>query len=139
VNFILDTNVVSELAKPAVNPGVAKFLAETGEESTFLTVITLAELHYGMEQLPFRAKRERLKSWLEIDLVQRFSGRIFAMDGDAAAEWGRIMARAEKLGRPMSEMDAWIAAVATIEELVMVTRNTSDFAGFRGDLLNPWT
>jgi predicted nucleic acid-binding protein len=139
VNFLLDTNVVSELAKPAANPGVARFLAETDENSIFLAVITLAELQYGIERMPAGLKRERLKNWLEGDLVARFDGRIFAMDILAATEWGRIMARGEKLGRPMSEMDAWIAAVAAVRDLVLVTRNTPDFAGYNGKLFNPWT
>lgn len=139
MTFILDTNVVSELARTAANPGVLRFLTATAEDSTFLTVITLAELQYGIERMPFGAKRERLKSWLEADLLLRFAGRILAMDNLAAAAWGGVMARAEKLGRPMSEMDGWIAAVATVEKLTIVTRNTSDFSGFKGELLNPWS
>jgi predicted nucleic acid-binding protein len=80
-----------------------------------------------------------LKSWLEAELLLRFAGRILATNNLAAAAWGGLMAGAEKLGRPMSEMDGWIAAIATVEKLTIVTRNTSDFSGFKGDLLNRWT
>jgi len=88
-----------------------------------LTVIILAELQYGIEPMPFGAKRERWKSWLEADLLLRFAGRILPMDNLAAAAWGGLMAGAEKLGRPMSEMDGWIAAVATVRKLSIVTRD----------------
>jgi len=120
-------------------PGVLRFLTATAEDSTFLTLIIFAELQHGIEPMPFGAKRERLKSWLEADLLLRFAGRILPMGNLAAAAWGGLMAGAEKLGRPMSEMDGWIAAVATVRKLSIVTRDTSDFSGFKGDLLDPWT
>jgi predicted nucleic acid-binding protein len=104
-----------------------------------LTVIILAELQYGIEPMPFGAKRERWKSWLEADLLLRFAGRILPTGNLALAAWGGLMAGAEKLGRPMSEMDGWIAAVATVRKLSIVTRDTSDFSGFKNDLLDPWT
>lgn len=138
MNYLLDTNVVSELVKPAVNRGVAKFFAETDEDAMFLSVVTLAELQYGIERMPAGAKRARLQDWLQENLAPRFDGRTLALDGAVAAEWGRTMARGEKLGRSMTEMDAWIAAVATVHDLALVTRNADDFAAFGGEMANPW-
>jgi predicted nucleic acid-binding protein len=55
-----------------------------------------------------------------------------------ATEWGRLKARGERRGRPVGDMDAWIAATATIHGLTVVTRNVNDFDSFEGELLNPW-
>jgi len=138
VSYLLDTNVVSETSKPVVNAGVSKFLSEAEEDELYVSVVSLAELHYGIQRLALGAKRAKLEQWFAEELLRRFEGRIFLMDGMAGAEWGVIMARGERMGRPMSEMDAWIAATASIHELTIVTRNVVDFAAHQGALLNPW-
>jgi toxin FitB len=139
VSYLLDTNVVSELTKPAVNEGVANFLSSAEEESLFLSVVTLAELRYGIERLSAGANRSRLEGWLEEDLLRRFEKRIFLMDSIVATAWGMIRARAERAGRPITEMDAWIAATAAVHGLIVVSRNIGDFGGYEGKVLNPWT
>lgn len=138
MSYLLDTNVVSETSKPVVNAGVAKFLADADEDELYVSVVSLAELHYGIQRLPQGMKRTRLENWFADELLRRFEGRIFLMDGLAAAEWGVIMARGERMGQPISEMDAWIAATASIHGLTVVTRNVADFAAHQGELLNPW-
>jgi predicted nucleic acid-binding protein len=85
------------------------------------------------------ARREGLTMWLDEEVPRRFEGRILGIDDAAAAEWGRTMARAERAGRPMSEMDAWLAALASVHHLVLVTRNGEDFSGFAGQIHNPWS
>lgn len=138
MSYLLDTNVVSETSKPVVNAGVAKFLADADEDELYVSVVSLAELHYGIQRLSQGMKRTRLENWFADELLRRFEGRIFLMDGLAAAEWGVIMARGERMGQPISEMDAWIAATASIHGLTVVTRNVADFAAHQGELLNPW-
>jgi toxin FitB len=138
VSYLLDTNVVSETSKPVVNAGVSKFLAKAEEDELYVSVVSLAELHYGIQRLSQGAKRAKLEKWFADELLYRFEGRIFLMDGMAAAEWGVIMARGERMGQPMSEIDAWIAATASIHELTIVTCTVADFAAHEGNLLNPW-
>jgi len=138
MSYLLDTNVVSTMAKPPLHEGVGRFLEGAQEDELFLSVVTVAELRYGIERLPEGTKRAKLEQWLEKELIPRFEKRIFVMDGFAALEWGRIKARAERMGRPISEMDAWIAATAAVDGLTIVTRNVEDFASFPGKLLNPW-
>jgi hypothetical protein len=84
------------------------------------------------------AKRARLENWFAEELLRRFEGRVYTMDSLAAAEWGVIMTRGERMRQPISETDAWIAATATVHGLTVVTRNTADFAAHQGPLLNPW-
>ena len=138
MSYLLDTNVVSETTKPVINAGVSRFLSEAEEDELHLSVVSLAELHYGIERLASGTKRARLEKWFAEELLGRFEGRIFVMDGLVAAEWGVIMARADRMGRPISEMDAWIAAIATIHGLTVVTHNLDDFTAHEGKLLNPW-
>lgn len=138
MSYLLDTNVVSEMAHPPIHEGVEKFLNSAEEDNLYLSVVTLAELRYGIERLAAGAKRARLEKWLEGELAPRFENRIFLIDGFAAIEWGKIKARAERLGRPISEMDAWVAATATIHGLTLVTRNVNDFESFSGEIINPW-
>lgn len=70
------------------------------------------------------AKRAKLEKWLLDELLGRFAGRIFLLDGLAAADWGVIMARGERMGQPISAMDAWSTATASIHELTIVTRRS---------------
>jgi predicted nucleic acid-binding protein len=138
VNYLLDTNVVSEWSKPRPNNGVVGFLASTGEESLFLSVITLAELRRGVERLTNGRRRNALEEWLENDLIQRFDDRILGIDRDVANTWGRIIAQAERRGRAPGVMDAWIAAIAEVRGLTVVTRNVADFRPLLGRIFNPW-
>jgi predicted nucleic acid-binding protein len=139
VKYLLDTNVVSELVKQNPDAGVVRFLVNADDSAVALSVITLAELRYGIERLVPGAKRERLTKWLEDELPRRFDERILRIDDVTAAEWGRTMARAERAGRPMSEMDGWLAALAAVHRLVLVTRNGGDFSGFPGEIHDPWS
>ena len=138
MSYLLDTNVVSEMSRPPINAGVADFLSETPEDNLFLSVVTLAELRHGIERLAPGAKRAGLERWLEDDLLRRFERRIFVVESLIANEWGRLKARGEQKGRPANDMDAWIAATATIHGMTVVTRNVDDFRSFEGPLLNPW-
>jgi predicted nucleic acid-binding protein len=138
VSFLLDTNVVSEWIKPRPNPGVVAWIADVDEDRVFLSVVTLAELRYGIERLAPGQRRTRLGDWLEDELPLRFEGRILNIHPAVADTCGRLVARAETMGRPAEAMDAFIAATAEVHGLTVVTRNTSDFQSLSKDVLNPW-
>ncbi len=139
MSFLLDTNVVSEWTRPRPNPGVVEWLSQVDEDEVFLSVVTFAELRHGIERLPAGARRRRLDEWLSHDLPLRFEGRVVGVEGAIADEWGRLVARREARGRPISAMDALIAATAQVHSLTLVTRNTADFQASVKSLLNPWT
>lgn len=88
MNFLLDTNVVSEWTKPQPNAGVTEWLDEVEEENVYLSVVTFAELRHGIERLDPGSRRKRLDTWVRSELPQRFEGRIAPVDGAVADEWG---------------------------------------------------
>jgi hypothetical protein len=139
VTFLLDTNVVSEWVKPRPDPGVITWLEEADEDRVFLSVVTLAELRYGIERMPAGARRSRLDRWLREEMTLRFEQRILSVDALIAETWGRVAARSQAAGRKMSIMDAFLAATAEVHRLTIVTRNVVDFSALGNSVLNPWT
>ena len=121
------------------NPGVVSWLAEVDEDRVFLCMATLAELRYGIERMAAGSRRKRLETWLREDIPLRFEGRILSADAAVADAWGKIVARREVMGRPISAMDAFFAATAEVYALALVTRNTSDFEAAVKTVVNPWT
>jgi len=138
VNFLLDTNVVSEWAKPSPDAGVIRWLVEQDEDRLFLSVITLAELRRGVERMGLEARRSRLEQWLEDEMTERFAGRILGIDERIANQWGRFLALSEGRGKRMNLMDGFLAATAGVMGLTLVTRNTKDFEVSGCSLLSPW-
>ena len=139
MNFLLDTNVVSEWVKPRPSPGVVEWLASADEDRLFLSVATLAELRYGIERLPAGRKSVQLQEWLETELRSRFEGRVVVIDEAVAALWGKLLAKADAVGRPIGAMDGFLAATAAAHQMTLVTRNEMDFAGAGIKTFNPWT
>ena len=139
MSFLLDTNVVSEWAKPRPNPGLMRWLSEADEDRLFLSVITLAEVRFGVQRLATGARRDQLDAWIREDLTERFEGRILVVDEAVAGAWGQLMAASEARGRRMNLMDCFLAATALVRGLTLVTRDADDFSGFGGAVLDPWT
>jgi len=138
VSFLLDTNVISESAKPRPDRGVMDWLATTSEDQLFLSVVSLAELRHGIERMDKGKRRVALDLWLTADLPPRFGDRLLTIDMVTADLWGRTIARAQAAGSPIGAMDAFLAATAEQHQLVLVTRNTSDFQAIGTQLFNPW-
>jgi predicted nucleic acid-binding protein len=138
VNYLLDTNVVSEWAKPRPNPNVVAWLADANEDEIYISVCTLAELRFGIARMPKGRRRDRLDVWLRGDLPARFEGRIIPIDIPIADAWGALQARARKIGRSIDVMDGFLAATAEAYGMTVVTRDTRDFEAVSTSLLNPW-
>ena len=139
MNFLLDTNLVSEWTKPRPNSGVVSWLADADEDRVFISVVTIAELRHGVERLAIGRRRKRLNEWIEGELLFRFDGRILPIDPATADAWGRIVAHRERLGRPIGAMDAFIAATAQVHKLTLATRNQTDFEASVAAVVNPWS
>jgi len=139
MSFLLDTNVVSEWMKPHPNPGVVAWLAEVDEDRTFLSVVTLTELRYGIERMSPGNRKKRLSEWLDEELPGRFEARILEIDNAIADACGRIVASTEAMGLRIELMDGFIAATAEVHRMTVITRNTSHFEPAIKEVLNPWT
>ena len=138
MSFLLDTNVVSEWVKPRPNAGLVRWMETCDEDRIFISVVTLAELSYGVERLVSGRRRTQLERWLQHDLPLRFESRILSVNERVAIAWGVNTAKSESEGRPIGLIDAFVAATAQVHNLTLVTRNVSEF-GFLKQLLNPWT
>ena len=138
MSFLLDTNAVSEWVKPRPNPGLIGWMESTDEDRVFISVVTLADLRYGVERLAAGARRRRLEEWLGRELPLRFEGRMLPVDADVAEAWGKTVSRSEAMGRPIGAMDAFLAATAEVHQLTLVTRDVSDFKVLK-TVMSPWT
>jgi predicted nucleic acid-binding protein len=138
VNLLLDTNVLSEVRRPAPSPKVLAWLDTIDEDRAFISVASIAELRRGIALLEDGRRRSALAAWLAHDLPERFAGRILAIDHAVAERWGDLMAQGRRSGIALSVMDGFFAATALANDLALVTRNVEDFAAFGVKLLNPW-
>ena len=136
--FLLDTNVISELVKPAPHHAVVDWVASTDEDLMFLSVLTVGEIRKGIMGLRAGSRRTRLESWLETGLRARFSGRILPVDEAVADRWGTAAARAAARGRPLPVIDGLLAATAVHHNLTFVTRNVSQVEAAGVLVFDPW-
>lgn len=138
MNYLLDTNVLSEVQRPKPDPRVLAWLDQIDEDRTHLSVISVGEIARGVAQLDEGKRKVALQRWLEVDLPGRFGNRLLPVDRETALTWGKLMAEAKRAGRGLPVMDGWIAATAARHGVTLVTRNTGDFAGIALELFNPW-
>ena len=133
--YLLDTNVVSELRKgDHCDERVSAWSADVEIGDTFISVLTLGEVRKGIEQLRNRDPRQArvFERWLH-DLERRYAGRILFVDGSIADAWGQMYGI-----RNVSVVDGLLAATAKVNDLALVTRNTSDVEGLGVQTLNPF-
>lgn len=138
MNVLLDTNVVSELMRPVCSPAVLSWLSKQTAAHLYTSSVTVAEILYGIEVLPHGQRRRELLEGAERMLTKVFAGRILVFDEPAARSFSQLAAGRRRQGRPISEMDAQIAAIARVHNATLATRNTADFEGCGVRLVNPW-
>jgi predicted nucleic acid-binding protein len=137
--FLLDTNVLSEFNRRGEpDEKVRHWLEAADTESLYASVLTFGEIRFGIELLPPSKRRDQLERWLERDLHEWFEGRILSVDQSIADRWGLVRAQAQLKGRPISVIDALLAATALQHNLTIVSRNASDFSVVDLAVVNPW-
>jgi toxin FitB len=134
-SYLLDTNVISELMTNSPNPNVIQFLAQI--EESYLSVITLHELHYGLNLLPEGQRKKTLAVQLEM-LLMEYSDYIIPLTPVEMTQAAILRATAKQQGYIVHLADALIASTAKVHNLVIATRNTKDFAQLGIELVNPW-
>ncbi|MFK4260159.1 type II toxin-antitoxin system VapC family toxin [Agrobacterium tumefaciens] len=136
--IILDTNVLSELLTPTPSKIVIEWLAAQHPPSVFTTAVTEAEILYGLRLLPEGRRRRDLEAAISPIFAEDLSGRVLPFDRDAADLYAIIATRRRSAGRPISQFDAQIAAIALSRGASVATRNVSDFEGVGVSIINPW-
>jgi toxin FitB len=138
LKYLLDTCVISELARLAPNKKVTFWITRNNEDDFYLSTLTFGELHKGISKLAPSKRKTQLNQWVEYELKARFENRVIDVDLKVAKVWGEIQGQAERKGRPMPAIDSLIAASGIAHDLIVVTRNTSDMDPSGVSLFNPW-
>ena len=138
MRFLLDTNVLSEGAKPRPDPSLLAWLSAASPLDLAISVLTIGEIQKGVTLLPDGPRRERLAAWVATELPRQFRGRVLAVDAAVAIEWGRLSAEGRRAGRDLRVIDGLLLATAAAHGLVLVTRNERDCAGRGVAVHNPW-
>jgi predicted nucleic acid-binding protein len=135
VNYLLDTNVVSELRKKSPEPRVLDWFEKAADERLYFSVLSVGEIRRGIERLDDPTRKQALAEWLETELLPWFGNRLLPINLAIAERWGKLLAAA---GRPLPSIDSLLAATALEHGLILVTRNVQDFnlPGVRVE--NPW-
>jgi len=136
MNYLLDTNVLSEMSKLQYNQNVKTFIESLPLEDFYISVITIGEMCYGVERLPVSRKKHELSILVYKKIPEMFKNRVITIDTELSLEWGRMKAGTKGT---LSAADSLIAATALLHNMILVTQNTKDFEGIEGiNLLNPW-
>jgi toxin FitB len=138
MNYLLDTNVISELIAREPNQKVVDWIDSLEPETAYLSGITIGELRKGIEKLVPSRRKDQLTVWLENDLLLRFADKIVAVTTDVMLVWGDLTGRLERDGKPIAAIDALLAATALQGTYTLVTRNEEDFQHTGVPILNPW-
>ncbi len=136
--IVLDTNVISELMRPAPEPGVTSWVDSLDVSDVLLTAVTAAELMYGVARLPNGRRRRELRAKVDGLLAEDFRDRILPFDALAATHYADIVADRERHGLQISMADGQIAAICRNWNAGLATRNVSDFVDTGVELINPW-
>lgn len=129
--YLLDTNIVSEWAKPLPAASLREWMAAQQRDFLFIASLSVAEIQRGILELPQGRRRDQLAKWFVGPKGPQtlFAERILAFDEEAALIWGRLMAEGKATGRPRSGLDMILAAVAEANDCIVVTANEKDFLG----------
>jgi len=136
LRFLLDTSIVSSPIAPLPNASVVKQLSMHGHTCAIAAPVW-HELAYGCERLPRGKRRSALESYLQDIVLASFP--VLPYDEPAAHWHARERARLERLGRPAPYVDGQIAAIAAVNDLVLVSANEKDFAEFSGVAVVNWS
>ncbi len=137
--ILLDTNIISEMMKLEPQASVSDWLDQQGPDPLRISSISIAEIVYGTEILE-RGKRKAFLEQRFQGLFQRlFKSRALIFDSEAAFAYGKILAKRQALGKPMDILDGQIAAIASINKALLVTRNIKDFQDCGIEVFNPFS
>lgn len=137
--WLLDTNILSELRRRRPEPKVLEFIAGQPLERLFISVVTLAEIRFGIEQLPELPRRSELNEWLAHRVRPMFEQRVIPLTEDVMLKWRLLVEEGRKAGHTFSQPDLIIAATGLHHGLTVVSWDTGEYLAARAAVFNPWT
>ncbi|MEQ1515325.1 MAG: PIN domain-containing protein [Usitatibacteraceae bacterium] len=137
MRYLLDTNIISNITKPAPSESLLAWMGAQRDEDLFIASLTVAEIRRGILEKPTGKRRDQLEVWFSGPEGPQslFAGRVLSFDENASLVWARLMANGKARGRPRSALDTIIAAVAEANGCTVVTDNEKDFADV--EIVNP--
>ena len=138
-DWLLDTNILSELRRRKPEPKVLAFVAAQPLERLFVSIVTFAEIRFGIELLADPHRRAELTSWLTNKLRPMFEQRMLAISEDVMFKWRLLVEEGRKAGHTFSQPDLIIAATAHQYGLTVVSRDITQYARAGVPVFNPWT
>lgn len=136
--WLLDTNVLSELRRPRPERKVVAFIAAQPLENLHVSVVTFAEIRFGIEMVTDAGRRAKLGDWLVHKVRPMFEQRVLAISEDIMFKWRLLVEEGRKARHTYSQPDLIIAATALHHGLTVVSRDVSDYRKARVPVLNPW-
>ncbi len=138
IGWLLDTNVISEMARPGGDANVVAWAEAQDEDRLFISIITLGEYDKGVNNLaPGDPARARIEASIAA-LHARFSGRVLSLGDDIVRRWGRISGEIQRVsGRAPPVIDTLLAATAVEHDLYLATRNVRDVRGTGAAVFDP--
>jgi predicted nucleic acid-binding protein len=136
--WLVDTNILSDARKPRPHPKVVDFFRTHRTSELYVSIVTFAEIRFGIELLDDHARRAVLTDWLTLRLRPMFDGRVLPLTEDILLKWRLLMEQGRKTGHTHSQIDLIIAATALHHGLTVVTRDRSDYDRTGVSVFNPW-
>lgn len=137
-DWLLDTNVLSELRRPKPDRNVVAFVRSQPLGACYISVVTLAEIRFGIEQIPGPERQADLQAWLEASVRPMFAGRVLPISEDVMLRWRSLVEEDRRMRHTFSQPDLIIAATALHRGLTVVSRDAGGFARTGVSLLDPW-
>jgi toxin FitB len=136
--WLLDTNVLSELRRPRPDAKVLNFVSSQKLDLLHVSVVTFAEIRFGIELLDDASRRMELNDWLTNKLRPMFEDRVLPITEDILLKWRLLVEDGRKIGHTFAQPDLLIAATALHHGLTVVSRDTGDFERANVPVVNPW-
>ena len=137
--ILLDTNVISELMRPTPDAYVQAWIDDKDLPEIATTAVSLAEIGYGIALLPEGRRKDAMQSAAEKVFARLFGGSILPFDAPAAGAYSRLAAAHRRTGRTVGILDLQIAAIASVHDATLATRNTRHFTDCGIELIDPFT
>ena len=136
--WLLDTNILSEIRRARPQPRVVAFVAAQPLDHLYISVVTLAEIRFGIELVKDAGRRTELNAWLTQQVRPLFAQRVLDVSEDVVFTWRVLVERGRKAGHTFSQPDLFIAATALHHGLTVVSRDMREYERAGVPVVNPW-